>query len=67
MVTTVVGAGRSNMFGYPDQYPLLDPEDWFDLLSDTSDIRVGGKPISIARPPPIFDREEELYDLESLH
>jgi len=67
MVTTVVGAGRSNMFGYPDQYPLLDPEDWVDLISETSDIRVGGKRVPIVLPPPIYDREEDLYDFDLLH
>jgi len=67
MVTTLVGAGRFNMFGYPDYYPVDLEDDWFEVLSDPSDITVGGKPKSLARPPPIFDLEDDLSDLDSLH
>jgi len=67
MVTTVVGARRSNMFGYPDYYPFELEEDWFDVHCNPSDIIVGGKPIILACPPPIFDLEEDLYNLNSLH
>jgi len=67
MVTTFVGARRSNMFGYADYYPVDLEDDWFEVLSDTSDIIVGGKPKSLARPPPIFDPEDYLSDLDSLN
>ena len=63
MVTTVVGARRSNMFQYLDYYPYELEEEWFDLQSDPY-IIVGGKRIILARPPPIFDLEEDLYDLD---
>ncbi|KEH22700.1 hypothetical protein MtrunA17_Chr7g0236361 [Medicago truncatula] len=65
VVTTVVGARRSNMFGYPDYYPFELEEDWFDVHSNPSDIRVGGRPIILARPPPLVDLEEKFYDLDS--
>jgi len=68
MVTTVVGAGRFNMFGYPDTSILLDPQEdnWPDIFSNPSDIIVGGKRRSLARPPPIFDPEEDLLEVDSL-
>jgi len=59
MVTTVVGARRSNMIGHPDQYPVDPEDDWIDLLYDPSDI--------MARPPPLYDPKEDLSDFDSLH
>ncbi|KEH22703.1 hypothetical protein MtrunA17_Chr7g0236391 [Medicago truncatula] len=59
MVTTFVGAGKSNMFGYPDQYPVDPEDDWIDLLYDPAEMK--------ARLLPIYDPEEDLSDFDSLH
>jgi len=59
MVTTVVGAGRSNMFGYPDQNPVDPEDDFLDLLYDPAEVK--------ARPPPIYyDPELDWSDFDSI-
>jgi len=72
IVTTAVGAGRSNMLGYSDQYPLDPEDDLLDLLygNESSDIIVGGRPGNYTRLPPIFlpqEEEEDLSDFDSHH
>jgi len=60
MVTTVVGVGKSNMFGYPD-YSTTDLEDdWFD---HPRAIIMGGKRRRFGRPPPTLDPEEDSSEL----
>ena len=67
IVTTVVGAGRSNMIGYPD-YNLSEIEDeWFHLFCDPHDIIMAGKRVRFACPPPTFVPEEDLWDFDSFH
>jgi len=63
MVTSVVGATRSNMNnGYPD-YSLEEmEEEWYHLFSDPRAIIMGGKRIKFARPPPTFVPEEDLWE-----
>jgi len=77
IVTTVVGAGRSNMIGYPDystpdfgypDYNLSEIEDeWFHLFCDPHDIIMAGKRVRFACPPPTFVPEEDLWDFDSFH
>ncbi|KEH22708.1 hypothetical protein MtrunA17_Chr7g0236441 [Medicago truncatula] len=60
MVTTVVGAGESNMFGYSD-YKTTDLEDdWFE---QPRAIIMGGKRRRFGRPPPTLDPEENSSEL----
>ncbi|KEH22707.1 hypothetical protein MtrunA17_Chr7g0236421 [Medicago truncatula] len=62
MVTTVVGAGRSNMIGHPD-YSLEEiEEEWYHLFSDPRAIIMGGKRMRFARPPPTFVLEEDVWE-----
>jgi len=60
MVTSVVGAGKSNMFGYPDYRTTDLEDDWFE---QPRAIIMGGKRRRFGRPPPTLDPEEDSSEL----
>jgi len=60
MVTTVVGAGKSNMFGYLDYSTTNLEDDWFDHPHASI---MDGKRRSFGHPPrPAFDPEVDLWE-----